>query len=170
MVARGIGNLGVNLSYEEKSLMQYFWRYAGHVLGVHNDLLPATLEEQEMLALQLSSHLYSPSPDSEKLAKALLRNMAGQAPFYLSEGMLTAFSELLIGPLVAHDINLKPELADRIRVRLLREVIRVTAKGRYFAPEMLQKLVEQSNHKLRRKNIFDGLGGNPERFAFRSLA
>lgn len=170
MVARGIGNLGVKLSYEEKSLMQYFWRYAGFVLGVHEELLPATLEEQEMLALQLSTHLYSPSPDSEKLAKALLRDMAGQAPFYLSEDMLIAFSELLIGPLVAKDINLKPKPADRVRVRLLRELIRVVAKGRYLAPEMLQKILEQSNHKLRRKNILAGLGGDPQHFAFRSLA
>lgn len=170
MVARGIGNMGVSLSHEEKSLMQYFWRYAGHVLGVREELLPANLEEQEMLALQLSSHLYSPSPDSEKLAKALLRDMANQAPFFLSENMLVAFSEYLIGPLVAKDINLHASRADKMKVRMIRELVRVASKGRYFAPEVLQKLFEQGNHKLRRKNIFDGLGGDPATFAFRSLA
>jgi hypothetical protein len=170
MVARGIGRLGVTLSEEEKSLMQYFWRYAGYVLGVKDALLPASLEEQEMLALQLSSHLYSPSPDSEKLAKALLRDMAKQPPFYLSENMLVAFSEYLLGPLVAKDLHLQAKPADRIKVRMIREAIRVAAKGRYVAPELLQKLFEQQNHKLRRKNIFDGLGGDPARFAFRSLA
>jgi len=170
MVARGIGRLGVNLSHEEKSLMQYFWRYAGYVLGVKEALLPAGLEEQEMLALQLSPHLYSPSPDSEKLAKALLRDMAGEPPFYLSEGLLVAFSEYLVGPLVAKDINLHASPADRVKVKLIREAIRVAAKGRAFAPQALQKLLEKGNHNMRRKNIFDGLGGDPTRFAFRSLA
>ena len=170
MVSRGIANLGINLTHEEKSLMQYFWRYAGYVLGVDEALLPASLDEQEMLALQLVTHLYSPTPDSEKLAKALLRDMAGEPPFHLSEGMLVAFSELLVGPVVAKDINLKAKPADRLKVKMVREFIRVAAKGRYIAPEILQKSLEQLNHKMRRKNIFDGLGGDPSSFAFRSLA
>lgn len=170
MVARGIENLGVKLSREEKELMQYFWRYGGYVLGVKEALLPCSLEEQEMLALQLATHLYSPSEDSEKLAKALLRDMAGQAPFYLSEGMLIAFSEYLIGPMVAQDLNLRATTADRLKVRVIREAIRVASKGRHVAPGALQRLMESNNHRLRRKNIFDGLGGDPARFAFRSLA
>ena len=170
MVSRGIANLGIKLTHEEKSLMQYFWRYAGYVLGVDEALLPASLDEQEMLALQLVTHLYSPTPDSEKLAKALLRDMAGEPPFHLSEGMLVAFSELLVGPVVAKDINLKAKPADRLKVKMVREFIRVAAKGRYIAPEILQKSLEQLNHKMRRKNIFDGLGGDPSSFAFRSLA
>lgn len=170
MVARGIERLGVNLSTEEKSLMQYFWRYAGYVLGVKEGLLPASLDEQEMLALQLATHLYNPTPDSEKLAKALLRDMAKEPPFHLPEGVLIAFSEFLIGPVVAKDINMHATAADRAKVRLIREAIRLAAKGRYLAPTALQKLLEQGNHRMRRKNIFDGLGGDPSQFAFRSLA
>lgn len=170
MVARGIQNLGVKLTQEEKDLMQYFWRYAGYVLGVREELLPANLDEQEMLALQLVTHLYNPTPDSEKLAKALLRDMAKEPPFYLPEGLLVAFSELLVGPVVAKDINLKASPADRFKVLMIREGIRLAAKGRHVAPQVLQKLLEQFNHKMRRKNIYDGLGGDPATFAFRSLA
>ncbi len=170
MVARGIERLGVKLSYEEKSLMQYFWRYAGLVLGVKEELLPASLEEQEMLALQLVTHLYNPTPDSEKLAKALLRDMAKEPPFHLPEGMLVAFSEFLVGPVVANDINMHAKPADRFKVRLIREAISMASKGRHVTPSALQKQMEQLNHRMRRKNIFDGLGGDPSQFAFRSLA
>jgi len=170
MVARGIGRLGVNLSDEEKSLMQYFWRYAGYVLGVKEALLPANVDEQEMLALQLATHLYQPTADSEKLAKALLRDMAKEPPFHLPEGVLIAFSELLVGPVVARDINLHASPADRLKVRMIRQAIQLVAKGRFMVPNGFNRLLEQGNHRMRRKNIFQGLGGDPAQFAFRSLA
>lgn len=170
MVARGIENLGVKLSDEEKRLMHYFWRYAGYVLGVDESLLTQTVEEQNVLALQLTTHLYNPTPDGEALAKALLRDMSMQPPFKLSEDMLLAFSELLVGPVLAKDFHIKPSMASRAKVRLIRQFISTTSFGRRFAPEFIQRFVEDGNHKLRRKNIFDGLGGEPERFAFRGLA
>lgn len=169
MVARGIERLGVRLSEEEKGLMQYFWRYAGYVLGVDEALLTNSLEEQFILALQLTTHLYRPTPDGEALAKALLRDMADQPPFHLSEDMLLAFSELLVGPILSKDFHLKSSLKSRLSVRLIREFIRTASVGRHFAPDFIQRWVEDNNHKFRRKNIFAGLGGNPESFAFRYL-
>src|SRR5690606_15536664 len=68
MVARGIERLGVRLADTEKRYMHYYWRYAGYVLGVDEALLSSTIEEQGVLAMQLMSHLYSPTADSEKLA------------------------------------------------------------------------------------------------------
>ena len=97
MVSRGIERLGVNLSEEEKRLMHYFWRYAGYVLGVKEELLTETIEEQSVLALQLTTHLYNPTPDGEALAKALLHDMSKEPPFNLSEDLLLAFCEYLGG-------------------------------------------------------------------------
>lgn len=170
MVARGIERLGVRVSDSEKRLMQYYWRYAGYVLGVDPALLPASIEEQSVLAMQLMSHLYSPTEDGEKLAKALLRDMAHQPPFMLSEGMLLAFAEFLLGDVVAKDLNIHGSLADRLKVQLVRQFLRTASVGRPFVPDFIQRFVEEGNHKLRRKNIADGLGGDPSQFAFRSLA
>ena len=76
--------------------MHYFWRYAGYLLGVDESLLTTTLEEQEIMALQLTSHLLDPTPDSESLAKALPKDMSNKAPFNLSYDVLLAFSRYLI--------------------------------------------------------------------------
>src|SRR5690606_23512288 len=81
MVVRGLKRLGLRVSDEEHRAMHYFWRYAGYLLGVDEALLTSTVEEQEVLALQLTAHLYDPTPDSEALAKALLRDMANKPPF-----------------------------------------------------------------------------------------
>ena len=170
MVSRGIKRLGVNLSEEEQRLMHYFWRYAGYVLGVREELLTQTLEEQLVLALQLTTHLYNPTPDGEALAKALLRDMSGEPPFGLSEDMLLAFAEFLGGAVLAKDFHFNPSMSARIKVRLIRQLIRAASVGRYLTPDFLQRIIEGKNHELRRKNIFDGLGGNPSHFAFKGLA
>lgn len=170
MVARGIERLGVSLTDEEKRQMHYYWRYGGYVLGVDEALLSACVEEQEVLAMQLMSHLYSPTSDSEKLAKALLKNMAHQPPFMLSEDMLLAFAEFLLGEIVARDLKIEATLASRLKVQAIRQFIRTASFGRALAPDFIQRFVEQGNQRLRRKNINDGLGGDPAQFAFRHLA
>lgn len=170
MVARGIEKLGVRVTEEEKRLMHYYWRYAGYILGVDEALLSASIEEQYILALQLMSHLYSPTPDSEKLAKALLRDMADKPPFMLTEGMLLAFAEYLLGPIVSRDLQIKTTLPNRVMVRMISQVLRTASVSRPFMPEFIQQFVGESNHKMRRKNIADGLGGDPSQYAFRSLA
>jgi hypothetical protein len=170
MVARGIERLGVRVPDAEKRLMHYYWRYAGYVLGVDEALLSASIEEQYILALQLMSHLYSPTGDSEKLAKALLRDMADKPPFMLSEGMLLAFAEFLLGSVVAKDLNIKGTLPNRLMVRAIAGALRTTSVARPLLPQFIQQFVGETNHKVRRKNISDGLGGDPSQFAFRSLA
>jgi len=169
MVARGIRKLGVRVSDEDMALMHYYWRYAGHVLGVKEELLTTTPAEQEVLALQLTSHLYQPTPEGESLAKALLRDMAEQPPFYLSEDTLLAFSELLVGPVLSKDFHIKPSQSSRLKVQVIRSLLKASSYGTQFAPEMFQKLLESANHKLRRKRIEDALG-DPSTYAFRGIA
>lgn len=170
MVSRGIGRLGVNLSDEEQRLMHYFWRYAGYVLGVKEELLTETIEEQSVLALQLTTHLYNPTPDGEALAKALLHDMAHEPPFNLSEDLLLAFCEFLGGPILSRDFHIQPKPASRMKVRAVKQFIKMASAGRYLTPDFLQRIVEGKNHEFRRKNIFNGLGGNPDSFAFKGLA
>ena len=169
MVARGIDRLGVRVSTEEKRLMHYYWRYGGYILGVDEALLTVSLEEQRVLAMQLMSHLYNPTPDSEKLAKALLRDMSDKPPFMLTEGILTAFSQHLLGSVVAKDLNLNASLPNRVAVQAFILALRASNVARPLVPRLLQNLIGEANHRMRRKNIADGLGGNPAQFAFRGL-
>ncbi|MGB1465835.1 MAG: oxygenase MpaB family protein [Alcanivorax nanhaiticus] len=170
MVVRGLKRLGVNISRREHESMHYFWRYAGYLLGVNEALLTTTLEEQEIMALQLTSHLYDPTPDSESLAKALLRDMSGKPPFNLSYDVLLAFSRYLIGDRVADDLNIHSSVPAGSAVRIVRTAIQAASISIRMLPDPAKRILEGLNHRLGRRTLQIGLGENPARWGFKSLA
>ena len=170
MVVRGLKRLGVNINRREHESMHYFWRYAGYLLGVDEALLTTTLEEQEILALQLTSHLYDPTPDSESLAKALLKDMSGKPPFNLPYDVLLAFSRYLIGDRVADDLNIYSSVPASSAVHIVKTAIRAASISMRILPDPAKRLVEGFNHNLGRRTLQLGLGDNPARWGFKSLA
>ena len=170
MVVRGLKRLGVRISRQEHESMHYFWRYAGYLLGVDENLLTTTLEEQEIMALQLTSHLYDPSPDSESLAKALLKDMSGKPPFNLPYDVLLAFSRYLIGDKVADDLNIYSSVPASSAVHVVKTAIRAASISLRILPDPAKRALEGFNHKLGRRTLQAGLGGDPARWGFKSLA
>lgn len=150
--------------------MHYFWRYGGYLLGVDEALLTTTLEEQEIMALQLTSHLYDPTPDSESLAKALLRDMSGKPPFNLSYDVLLAFSRYLIGDKVADDLNIHSSVPAGSAVRIVKTAIQAASISIRMLPDPAKRVLEGLNHRLGRRTLQIGLGENPARWGFKSLA
>lgn len=169
MVVRGLRRLGLHISRREHEAMHYFWRYAGYLLGVDESLLTATVEEQEVLALQLTSHLYQPSADSEALAKALLRDMAHKPPFHLSYDMLLAISRFLIGDAMANDLNITSRISSAAAVRLLRATLGMASLGQRYLPEGAKRRLERYNHGLGRRTLRVGLGKDQARWGFKAL-
>ena len=143
---------------------------AGYLLGVDEALLTTTLEEQEILALQLTSHLYDPTPDSESLAKALLKDMSGKPPFNLPYDVLLAFSRYLIGDRVADDLNIYSSVPASSAVHIVKTAIRAASISMRILPDPAKRLVEGFNHNLGRRTLQLGLGDNPARWGFKSLA
>ncbi|UWN47991.1 Latex clearing protein [Alcanivorax sp. ALC70] len=170
MVVRGLKRMGLYISREEHEAMHYFWRYAGYLLGVDEALLTTTLEEQEVLALQLTSHLYDPTGDSEALAKALLRDMSNKPPFHLPYDVLVAVSRFLIGDAMADDLNLHSRVSSAAAVRLARTVLGAASLGQRLLPDPAKRRLEDFNHGLGRRTLKVGLGGDPARWGFKALA
>ncbi len=170
MVVRGMRRLGLQISRADHESLHYMWRYAGFVLGVHEDLLTATIEEQEVLALQLTTHLYQPTRDSEALAKALLRDMSARPPFMLSYEQLLAFSRYLIGDKVANDLNIHSSVSTAAVVRMVRAALALGSVGQQFLPDFVLRRIEAWNHDLGRRTLQQGLGQNPASWGFKAIA
>lgn len=170
MVVRGLRRLGLIISRAEHEAMHYFWRYAGYLLGVDEALLTTTLEEQEVLALQLTAHLYDPTPDSEALAKALLLNMARKPPFHLPYDVLLAVSRFLIGDAMANDLNIHSRVSSAAAVRMVRSAIVAASLGQRLLPDVAKRHLEDINHDLGRRTLRVGLGKNPARWGFKAMA
>ncbi len=170
MVVRGLKRLGLPISRREHESMHYFWRYAGYLLGVNEALLTSTLEEQSVMALQLTSHLYDPTPDSESLAKALLKDMSGKPPFNLSYDVLLGFSRYLIGGRVADDLNINSTVSATAAVRVVKTAITTASFGLRLLPDPAKRALEGFNHQLGRRTLKAGLGNNSARWVFKALA
>lgn len=170
MVVRGLKRMGVNINREQHEAMHYLWRYAGYVLGVREELLTSTLEEQEVLALQLTSHLYSPTRDSEALAKALLRDMSNKPPFRLPYDALLALSRYLIGDKVADDLNIRSSMSSRVAVQMVRGMLGTVSRVVPVLPDPVLKRMEGINFALGRKVLSMELGDNPANWGFKAMA
>ena len=170
MVVRGLKRLGLYISVEEHRAMHYFWRYAGYLLGVDEALLTTSVEEQEVLAMQLTAHLYEPTGDSEMLAKSLLRDMANKPPFHLPYDVLLAFSRFLVGDEVADDLKLHSKVSSAAAVRLVRAGLGAASLGQRLLPETAKRRLEDFNHDLGRRTLKVGLGKDPARWGFKALS
>jgi hypothetical protein len=71
--AYGVRALGVVLSPRERDALIHLWRYVGYVMGVRQDLMPATFDEAASLYRLLAQTQMGPDDDSRALMAALLR-------------------------------------------------------------------------------------------------
>ncbi len=169
MVVRGMKKLGLKLTPEERDSMHYFWRYAGYLLGVKEELLTESWQEQEVLALQLHSHLYSPTPEGELLAKNLLRDMSNKPPFYLTLPQLYALSRYLIGDQIADAFNIHSNVPGKVVVQAVRAATTGMSYGHRLLPDPLLKRLEAIALIIGRRSIRQGLGGDEATWAFKAM-
>ncbi|TVT62160.1 DUF2236 domain-containing protein [Amycolatopsis rhizosphaerae] len=98
--------LGIRYSARERADIIHLWRYAGWLLGVDEELLPATEEDAWRLLWLLAATEFIPDEDSKRLAKALLvsheqvgsgRGAAGRVLSHLSVRVHSSISRLVLG-------------------------------------------------------------------------
>lgn len=170
MVVRGLRLLGLELSEEERVSIHYFWRYAGWLLGVKEELLTTSYQEQEILALQLHTHGYSPTPEGAQLARALLRDMSNKPPFMMPEKVLHTISRYLIGDTLADEFGIRAWMPVEVAIHLARAGVRVGSLGLRLLPDAGQRRLEKAAHAFGGRSIRQGLGNDPATWGFRSMA
>lgn len=170
MVVRGLRLLGLELTEEERVSVHYFWRYAGWLLGVKEELLTSSYQEQEVLALQLHTHGYSPTPEGAQLARALLRDMSNKPPFMLPERALHTISRYLIGDQLADEFGIQSWMPVGVALQLARAGMRMGSMGLRLLPEAGRRQLEKAMHAYGGRSIRQGLGSDPARWGFRSMA
>ncbi|WP_024877110.1 oxygenase MpaB family protein [Saccharomonospora piscinae] len=101
----GMRVLGVRYSEAERADIMHLWRYVGWLVGVDDELLPATEDDAWRLLWLLAVTEFVPDADSQRLAAALLRSHAevgGDGPLGGLLGELSArvhgsISRLVLG-------------------------------------------------------------------------
>lgn len=67
----GMRVMGFQFTARETDAVIHLWRYVGHLIGVHPDLLPASEDDAWRLMWLLASTEFQPDEDSRLLAQAL---------------------------------------------------------------------------------------------------
>lgn len=104
----GLQMLGFQFSRREREAIFHFWRYMGHLLGVHPDLLPATEADAWRITWLEALTEFLPDEDSKKLAAAMMEavptahGLRGDGPVSRGLGWLLrqthgAYSRLALG-------------------------------------------------------------------------
>ena len=171
MVVRGLRRLGIPVTDEEHTAMHYYWRYVGYLLGVDEALLTESPAEQEILALQLTSHLYKPTPHGEALVKALVHNTStkSESSFGLPEDMLFGLAEYLGGPILARDFHIRNSFLTKLKIRAFVQFVKGFSAVEQSSPDLMRKRFGDFLHWVRHKRLVSGLGGNPDKFAFQGM-
>jgi hypothetical protein len=68
----GLQTLGFRFTRNEREAIFHFWRYVGHLMGVHPDLLPVTEADTWRIVWLEAATEFLPDEDSHRLAQAML--------------------------------------------------------------------------------------------------
>ncbi|QFU94543.1 oxygenase MpaB family protein [Amycolatopsis sp. YIM 10] len=134
--------LGIRYTARERADILHLWRYAGWLMGVDEELLPAGERDAWRLLWLLAVTEFIPDDDSKRLAKALLKSHAdvgrgrgavGKVLSHVSVRVHSSISRLVLGKANADFLEL-PD--DRIAQGAV-----VAAAGAVFAAETVRRSV-----------------------------
>ncbi|XP_032222752.2 rubber oxygenase isoform X2 [Nematostella vectensis] len=95
-VIKGLRKLGIQGSNNEHNNYLLLWKFVGHYLGVHENLLCDTMSETSDLSDIIKQRLCHPDEASQNLTNALLTSFTHRMPFYLSFSVSSQLSRYII--------------------------------------------------------------------------
>jgi len=109
----GLTGLGFVVTRREREAVMHLWRYFGWLIGVREELLPATLAEGLELLWALLLTEEAPDTDSRDLATALIEALADGLPSRVGQRMgalegrfLAGYSRYILGRAAADALGL----------------------------------------------------------------
>ncbi|MGH9137141.1 MAG: oxygenase MpaB family protein [Acidimicrobiales bacterium] len=94
--------LGMPLAEDETEAVRQLWYWIGHVMGVPDDLLPATIEWARQFAAAAPAILAPPDQDCAELTRAVMR--AGVRPERALPRPLRAMAAPVLRPLISRAV------------------------------------------------------------------
>jgi hypothetical protein len=82
-VLQGLHTLGIRIDPKVQEDYMCTWTALGGILGVHDDLIPRTVEEGEALMQRIHVRQHGPSRDGKEMTDALIGLLRSYQPFFL---------------------------------------------------------------------------------------
>lgn len=165
----GVRRLGVTVTPQEADDYQHLFRWVGRVIGVDDELLPATFDEAERLGAFIRMTQGPPDEDSQRLVDALIEGplRAARTP----EERRRAQRQVALSRSLCRSLT-DDELADRLG--LPRDGLRHVTRGVKATVSVLEgvrrrfpgvnEFVEGLGNRYWNFSVEQGLAGEPARF------
>jgi hypothetical protein len=164
-----LDRLGVRLTRDELADVQHFWRVVNHLHGVDPALLPGTPEQTAALADFLDDWRFTDFPPGGELARAALRSLAGQPPFFLPEAALTTLTVRFLDDARSAAWQLHPD-PRWARLLDLGAWAERRATGAWRGSPALRAVRARLNVALYGRTLRDALGADAANRAFGPIA
>ena len=159
----GLAKLGIALTDLDRQAYLHCWNVAGHMLGLHDELLPADPAQAKALADAIAAHEFGPTPDGQ----ALTLSLAGMLAHILPGNMLTKMPDLLmryfLGAQWAGWLGIREGLLAELAAQPLR-VFGLTFGGQIEDSKTLGAMAEQVGKLLIGSVMLVDRGGNRPSF------
>lgn len=147
--------LGVRYSEHERADIMHLWRYVGWLMGVSEQLLPASEEDAWRMMWLLAATEFIPDEDSKRLAAALLashaevgkgRGKIGGAISHVSVRVHSSISRLVLGKTnadyleVPNDLLAQGVVLSAAAANFAAETVRMRVPGATFLQEQVGAL------------------------------
>jgi hypothetical protein len=112
-IVDGLRKLGLQVSSREAGDYVHLWRWVGHVIGVHPEILPASEADAMRLADLIGATMGDPDDDSRALTRALFE--AAYEGAHTKRQRREAERKIMFGRLVCREL-IGNDLADKLDV------------------------------------------------------
>lgn len=94
---RSMERIGARLTDDEAASVHHAYRYVGHVMGVHPELLTRDRAEERVLYAHISRRQLHPDEDSRSLTRSLLEALDKKPPIFLPAAAIAELMREMLG-------------------------------------------------------------------------
>jgi hypothetical protein len=164
IVLDGLERVGIELTDQDRQGYLHCWNVIGHLLGVHDDLLPANAAQAEALADAIAAHQFGPTQDGKDLTKALIDMLAHILPGDLFYKMPAIMLRFFLGKEWAGWLGIEEGFLAELAAQPIR-FLGLTFDGKIEDSKTLGDMAEKLGNLLIGSLMFVGRGGNRPSFA-----
>ena len=106
VVIEGFKTMGYRMSDPEREGYIHCWNVVGYLMGIREELLPATFTDAETLFQAIQRRQHGASDAGQKLTAALLRSLENALPGRLHDALPAALTRKLVGNPVADELGI----------------------------------------------------------------
>jgi hypothetical protein len=162
VVIEGFGTMGYQMTDRQREGYIHCWNVVGYLMGIREELLPATFEDAKELFEAIQRRQHGQSEAGRKLTAALLDAVQDAVPGDHHDPLVAALARRLVGDATADTLGIqRPTLLQQIRLDALLETWALSARlaTELHADKPVRIASEELHHAIMVK--MGGMAGAP---------